>query len=1302
MKPTGNTLSALLLGIILWGSTALAAGPPSNDLLAYLPGLPQAGIQTKVEANPDLLINTVFRDETCFTINRGSVSGRQGQIGTFTNAAGAIGFDEGIIMSTGLIGTASGPNKSNFSGFSHGVPSTDPDVRRLTTNPEVYDVVVFEFDFTPTVEEVTFEYVFASEEYCELVFNAWNDVFGFLISGPGINGPFTNGAINIARIPGTDDSVSIKTVNHRNNTEFFNTNTPASFPLRCGDQPAVAAGLIEYDGFTKTLRARARVIPCETYHIRMILADVGDDIYDSAVLLKAKSFAAGLVTVAKPVATAEAVTNDAPYEGCSDGLLAFTRATNDTSQDLVVEYTISPTGTATPGIDYTELKDSFVIPAGKMSDTLVVDILPDTLTEGRESVVLRIANTCFCEEGTVELFIADPPPLKAMLADATACAGEPLDLRPTVAGGIGSRQYRWSDGSKDSLLRVTQAGSYSVTVTDNCQQEARADARVDLREVKASISGQVNLCSGEETGRVPVVLSGGDRYDLTISRAGTVEQFSDVRGDTFWVNVSRPGIVEVLAVSSGGCSGKVSGQARISREDIGFVPRVTQPTCAGSSNGRIEVQASSASRLTYRWRNRSDTTAILENLPAGRYTLRATDQSGCWLEQTFVLTEPPQLQLLPDRQSDETCRAVGSATLRAEGGTPAYRYRWPDGREGASRADLRGGRYTVTATDAAGCTDTLTLTIGSRTQAPVLRLQPADTVLDCQQTEVSLRVDPGPASTRYEWKNDKGTIIGRSPTVRIQRAGDYRIVLTDTLNGCSNMRTVRILQDTSVLRLNLQDSLRLTCEVSAVTLAAAAANYQGPVDYEWRDADGRVMGNAATVAGINRPGRYTVTALRVDNGCRAVATQQVLTDTLRPQLTLQSSGTLNCRDTTVRLAPAGALNQRWTYAWSAADGGALRPADQPIITVARAGAYDLLVLDTVNGCAQTFRVSVATDYREPGALAGADVVLPCTEPTIELLGRATQPGTDFRFTWLNERGTIVGQSARYPARAGTYTLRVQHPQSYCESTDQVTVNQEGPTDLSFEVVAAPCPEAGGQIRIGPVSGGQAPYTYRLDTDSGFSAQTDRGGVLPGTYQLTVRDALGCTWAETVEVPSGEPLRIALDNQQLRAGDSVQLVPLVSRPDVELVSYRWAPAEIFNCSDCPQALARPTETRAVRLDVVDANGCRASAVAWLFVDRRQPVFAPSAFSPYQVDGRNDYFMLYGDNQAVDRVLQLRVFNRWGSEVFSAYDLPINDEQRGWDGRYAGQSLPGGIYIYSAEILLRDGKTVQLQGEVNLLR
>ena len=122
--------------------------------------------------------------------------------------------------------------------------------------------------------------MFGSEEYPEYANSSFNDVFGFFLSGPGIAGIFTNNARNIATLPETNQFVSINNVNHINNSQFYINNS---------------GGLtIQYDGFTTVLKANATVIPGETYHIKLAIADVSDNIYDSGVCIKAGSFSSPL------------------------------------------------------------------------------------------------------------------------------------------------------------------------------------------------------------------------------------------------------------------------------------------------------------------------------------------------------------------------------------------------------------------------------------------------------------------------------------------------------------------------------------------------------------------------------------------------------------------------------------------------------------------------------------------------------------------------------------------------------------------------------------------------------------------------------------------------------------------------------------------------------------------------------------------------------------------------------------------------------------------------------------------------
>src|SRR5690606_28294976 len=131
-----------------------------------------------------------------------------------------IGIESGIVMSTGM---ALDVDDMNASGSTSSATSmgqySDPDLASLVAPLNVADLCIFEIKFIPYADTVEFNYVFGSEEYEEYVCTPFNDVFGFFISGPGINGPFSNNAENLAILPdGT--AVAINNVNNGSPSGF--------------------------------------------------------------------------------------------------------------------------------------------------------------------------------------------------------------------------------------------------------------------------------------------------------------------------------------------------------------------------------------------------------------------------------------------------------------------------------------------------------------------------------------------------------------------------------------------------------------------------------------------------------------------------------------------------------------------------------------------------------------------------------------------------------------------------------------------------------------------------------------------------------------------------------------------------------------------------------------------------------------------------------------------------------------------------------------------------------------------------
>lgn len=228
-------------------------------------------------------------------------SGSNQALGTFNGANSNIGLSSGIILCTGQINLATGPNNAGGSGNDNN-GNGDPDLDALS-GFQTFDAGIIEFDFIPLNDTVTFRYVFASEEYNEYVCGTVNDVFGFFVSGPGIVG-----AQNLAVLPVSGTQVSINTVNNGSvGSNGSASNSPcilsnAGFFVDNDNPPGPT---VQYDGFTTVLTATMIIQPCTTYHIKIAIADGGDGVFDSAVFLEANSFSSGI-----PVSAVAAATNN--------------------------------------------------------------------------------------------------------------------------------------------------------------------------------------------------------------------------------------------------------------------------------------------------------------------------------------------------------------------------------------------------------------------------------------------------------------------------------------------------------------------------------------------------------------------------------------------------------------------------------------------------------------------------------------------------------------------------------------------------------------------------------------------------------------------------------------------------------------------------------------------------------------------------------------------------------------------------------------------------------------------------------
>lgn len=226
---------------------------------------------------PEDLVNVLIAPGTNAPVVSNVVyTGANGAAGIFTDDTDVFGFTSGIVLSSGSIGYIEGPNVSDNASADNGQPG-DADLNGLIPGYTTYDATVLEFDFEcEYLQYISFQYVFASEEYNEYVGSNYNDVFGFFVNG-----------VNIALIPETVIPVSVNNLNCGNP---FGTGDAYCSLLNNNDLSDGGPFFdTEADGFTVILTATTTINP-GVNHMKLAIADAGDRVLDSHVLIKGESF----------------------------------------------------------------------------------------------------------------------------------------------------------------------------------------------------------------------------------------------------------------------------------------------------------------------------------------------------------------------------------------------------------------------------------------------------------------------------------------------------------------------------------------------------------------------------------------------------------------------------------------------------------------------------------------------------------------------------------------------------------------------------------------------------------------------------------------------------------------------------------------------------------------------------------------------------------------------------------------------------------------------------------------------------
>jgi len=395
-----------------------------------------------------------------------------------TGAVSPIGIPNGIVLTTGsavdttiaAFGTLFGVGDpaSDFADAEWGYPG-DAQLTAVAGGEVTNDACVLEFNFKPAGDTIKFNYVFGSEEYTDFACSEFNDVFAFLITG----GAYAT-ATNLALVPGTSIPVCINSVNcgATGGNPISTCNALGAGSPFCAyyvdntATTAIANPYVVYDGLTTLLQVVAAVNPCDTYHLKLAIADGVDDALDSGVFIEG-----GSLTSATTSAVSSSGTSGLPYciRGCDAGDFIFTiPAAQDTP--VIIRYLI--TGTAVNGYDYSTIPDSVIITPPSTSAILNINTLT-VVPAGPKVVTLEIEvpDPCNASDYTIgasaNLTILDSFSFHIVTPDTAICLGQNVNIiaiGDTLLDSILS--YLWAPSSTINYdTSLTPVVTPTVTTT---------------------------------------------------------------------------------------------------------------------------------------------------------------------------------------------------------------------------------------------------------------------------------------------------------------------------------------------------------------------------------------------------------------------------------------------------------------------------------------------------------------------------------------------------------------------------------------------------------------------------------------------------------------------------------------------------------------------------------------------------------------------------------------------------------------------------------------------------------------------
>jgi gliding motility-associated-like protein len=753
------------------------------------------------------------------------------------------------------------------------------------------------------------------------------------------------------------------------------------------------------------------------------------------------------------------------------------------------------------------------------------------LPAGTYSLTVTDAKGC---QKTSTYTITQPLPIAITFTSTQVSCfnGSDGTVNSTVTGGTLPYTYSWSpNGASAPSVSGLSSGTYTLLVTDNFSCTASNSITITQPTALTVTTSAVNeTCDYLNNGSASVTPTGGTTpYSYTWSPGGQT---------TAGISSLASGTYSVIVNDSKGCS--VLALVTVTQPPtltVGIVNQINV-SCFGGIDGSVgATPAGGTPNYTYSWTPNNSSSASVNNLTIGTYTIKITDSKACIATNTVTIIQPTPLAV-SGTTTNVSCNggSNGSITSAASGGTTPYAYLWSVGGQTTSAVSgLPAGTYSLTVTDAKGCQKTSTYTI---TQPLPIAITFTSTQVSCfngSDGTVNSTVTGGTLPYTYSWSPNGAS----APSVSGLSSGTYTLLVTDNFS-CTASNSITITQPTALTVTT--SAVNETCDyLNNGSASVTPTGGTTPYSYTWSP-------GGQTTAGISSLASGTYSVIVNDSkGCSVLA---LVTVTQPPTLTVGIVNQINVScfggiDGSVGATPAGGT-PNYTYSWTPNNSSS---ASVNNLTI---GTYTIKITDS-KACIATNTVTII----QPTVLVPSvsSVSTTCYGGSNGSLSSVASGGTaSYTYTWMP--GNITTPTVSN-LTAGTYTVNVTDSKG-CLASNSVTITQPTPILPVTSSTNSTCGFANGIAGVS-VSGGFGPYTYSWSPSGGTGSTAS--GLLSAAYDVYVTDTHGCVASQYVNInDSGGPIILisSTTNVNCNGGSDGSATAGVNGGQAPF-SYTWTPS-----------------------------------------------------------------------------------------------------------------------------------------------